>query len=46
MFKGVIIDKYKVLGVISVQVLEGKIIFEVENEKIEMFKGVLISLEV
>ncbi len=27
------------------QVLEGKIIFEVENEKIEMPKGALISLE-
>ncbi|UOS00749.1 cupin domain-containing protein [Helicobacter pylori] len=43
--KGAIIDKHKAPGAISVQVLEGKIIFEVENEKIEMPKGVLISLE-
>ncbi len=43
--KGAIIDKHKAPGAISVQVLEGKIIFEVENEKIEMPKGALISLE-
>ncbi len=43
--KGAIIDKHKAPGAISVQVLEGKIIFEVENEKIEMSKGALISLE-
>ncbi|GAA8085585.1 cupin domain-containing protein [Helicobacter pylori] len=43
--KGAIMDKHKAPGAISVQVLEGKIIFEVENEKIEMPKGVLISLE-
>ncbi|WP_100983933.1 cupin domain-containing protein [Helicobacter pylori] len=44
--KGAILDKHKAPGAISVQVLEGKIIFEVENEKIEMPKGALISLEV
>lgn len=38
-------DKHKAPGAISVQVLEGKIVFEVENEKIEMPKGALISLE-
>ncbi|UOR92299.1 cupin domain-containing protein [Helicobacter pylori] len=43
--KGAILDKHKAPGAISVQVLEGKIIFEVENEKIEMHKGALISLE-
>ncbi len=43
--KGAIIDKHKAPGAISVQVLEGKIIFEVESEKIEMPKGALISLE-
>ncbi len=43
--KGAIIDKHKAPGSISVQVLEGKIIFEAKNEKIEMPKGVLISLE-
>lgn len=43
--KGAILDKHKAPGAISVQVLEGKIIFEVENEKIEMSKGALISLE-
>ncbi len=43
--KGAILDKHKALGAISVQVLEGKIIFEAENEKIEMPKGALISLE-
>ncbi len=43
--KGAIIDKHKAPGSISVQVLEGKIIFEAENEKIEMHKGALISLE-
>ncbi|MGN8525701.1 cupin domain-containing protein [Helicobacter pylori] len=43
--KGVAMDKHKAPGAISVQVLEGKIIFEVENEKIEMPKGALISLE-
>ncbi len=43
--KGAIMDKHKAPGAISVQVLEGKIIFEVENEKIEMSKGALISLE-
>ncbi|GHQ10194.1 hypothetical protein VN1212_12220 [Helicobacter pylori] len=43
--KGAILDKHKAPGAISVQVLEGKIIFEAENEKIEMPKGALISLE-
>ncbi|NHA57863.1 cupin domain-containing protein [Helicobacter pylori] len=43
--KGAVMDKHKAPGAISVQVLEGKIIFEVENEKIEMPKGALISLE-
>ncbi len=43
--KGANIDKHKAPGAISVQVLEGKIIFEAENEKIEMPKGALISLE-
>ncbi|GAA9305355.1 cupin domain-containing protein [Helicobacter pylori] len=43
--KGAIIDKHKAPGAISVQVLEGKIIFEAKNEKIEMPKGALISLE-
>ncbi len=43
--KGAIMDKHKAPGAISVQVLEGKIIFEAENEKIEMHKGALISLE-
>ncbi len=43
--KGAIMDKHKAPGAISVQVLEGKIIFEAENEKIEMLKGALISLE-
>ncbi|GAA7888000.1 cupin domain-containing protein [Helicobacter pylori] len=43
--KGAILDKHKAPGAISVQVLEGKIIFEAENEKIEMHKGALISLE-
>ncbi|MCQ2679753.1 cupin domain-containing protein [Helicobacter pylori] len=43
--KGSVMDKHKAPGAISVQVLEGKIIFEVENEKIEMPKGALISLE-
>ncbi len=43
--KGAIMDKHKAPGAISVQVLEGKIIFEIENEKIEMHKGALISLE-
>ncbi|GAA9349215.1 cupin domain-containing protein [Helicobacter pylori] len=43
--KGAILDKHKAPGAISVQVLEGKIIFEAENEKIEMLKGALISLE-
>lgn len=43
--KGAIMDKHKASGAISVQVLEGKIIFEAENEKIEMPKGALISLE-
>ncbi len=43
--KGAIMDKHKAPGSISVQVLEGKIIFEAENEKIEMLKGALISLE-
>ncbi|WRD88876.1 cupin domain-containing protein [Helicobacter pylori] len=43
--KGAIMDKHKALGAISVQVLEGKIIFEAENKKIEMPKGALISLE-
>ncbi|GAA7208979.1 cupin domain-containing protein [Helicobacter pylori] len=43
--KGAILNKHKAPGAISVQVLEGKIIFEVENEKIEMSKGALISLE-
>ncbi len=43
--KGAIIDKHKAPGSISVQVLEGKIIFEAKNEKIEMLKGALISLE-
>ncbi|WQR69836.1 cupin domain-containing protein [Helicobacter pylori] len=43
--KGAVMDKHKALGAISVQVLEGKIIFEVESEKIEMPKGALISLE-
>ncbi|GAA8668101.1 cupin domain-containing protein [Helicobacter pylori] len=42
---GAILDKHKAPGAISVQVLEGKIIFEAENEKIEMPKGALISLE-
>ncbi|MFP6307454.1 cupin domain-containing protein [Helicobacter pylori] len=45
MHKGAVMDKHKAPGAISVQVLEGKIIFEVENEKIEMPKGALISLE-
>lgn len=43
--KGAVIDKHKAPGAISVQVLEGKIIFEIENKKIEMPKGALISLE-
>ncbi|GAA7657835.1 cupin domain-containing protein [Helicobacter pylori] len=43
--KGAILDKHKAPGAISVQVLEGKIIFEAKNEKIEMPKGALISLE-
>ncbi|MFP6159830.1 cupin domain-containing protein [Helicobacter pylori] len=43
--KGAVMDKHKAPGAISVQVLEGKIIFEAENEKIEMPKGALISLE-
>ncbi|GAA7493868.1 cupin domain-containing protein [Helicobacter pylori] len=43
--KGAIIDKHKAPGAISVQVLEGKIVFEVGDEKIEMPKGALISLE-
>ncbi|QEF22458.1 cupin domain-containing protein [Helicobacter pylori] len=43
--KGAIMDKHKAPGAISVQVLEGKIVFEVGDEKIEMPKGVLISLE-
>ncbi|TPH39700.1 cupin domain-containing protein [Helicobacter pylori] len=43
--KGTILDKHKAPGAISVQVLEGKIIFEVGDEKIEMSKGALISLE-
>ncbi|OOC24939.1 cupin domain-containing protein [Helicobacter pylori] len=43
--KGAVIDKHKAPGAISVQVLEGKIIFEAKNEKIEMPKGALISLE-
>ncbi|WP_101023954.1 cupin domain-containing protein [Helicobacter pylori] len=43
--KGAIIDKHKAPGAISVQVLEGKIIFEAKNEKIEMPKGALVSLE-
>ncbi|GAA8709171.1 cupin domain-containing protein [Helicobacter pylori] len=43
--KGAIIDKHKAPGAISVQVLEGKIIFEAKNERIEMPKGSLISLE-
>ncbi len=38
-------DKHNGPGARSVQVPEGKIIFEVENEKIEMPKGALISLE-
>lgn len=42
---GAVMDKHKAPWAISVQVLEGKIIFEVENEKIEMPKGALISLE-
>ncbi|WP_120875807.1 cupin domain-containing protein [Helicobacter pylori] len=43
--KGAVMDKHKAPGAISVQVLEGKIIFEAKNEKIEMHKGALISLE-
>ncbi|WQW13009.1 cupin domain-containing protein [Helicobacter pylori] len=43
--KGAVMDKHKAPGAISVQVLEGKIIFEVGDEKIEMPKGALISLE-
>ncbi|MGL2564201.1 cupin domain-containing protein [Helicobacter pylori] len=43
--KGAVMDKHKAPGAISVQVLEGKIVFEVENQKIEMPKGALISLE-
>ncbi len=43
--KGTVMDKHKAPGAISVQVLEGKIIFEVGDEKIEMPKGALISLE-
>ncbi len=43
--KGAVMDKHKAPGAISVQVLEGKIVFEVENEKVEMPKGALISLE-
>ncbi|MFP5983546.1 cupin domain-containing protein [Helicobacter pylori] len=43
--KGTILDKHKAPGAISVQVLEGKIVFEVGDEKIEMPKGALISLE-
>ncbi|GAA8472685.1 hypothetical protein KKKH26_14580 [Helicobacter pylori] len=37
--KGAILDKHKAPGAISVQVLEGKIVFEVGDEKIEMPKG-------
>ncbi|MBM0611317.1 cupin domain-containing protein [Helicobacter pylori] len=43
--KGAVMDKHKAPGAISVQVLEGKIVFEVGDEKIEMPKGALISLE-
>ncbi|WP_101007215.1 cupin domain-containing protein [Helicobacter pylori] len=43
--KGAVMDKHKAPGAISVQVLEGKIIFEVGDEKIEMPKGALIGLE-
>ncbi|WRG18812.1 cupin domain-containing protein [Helicobacter pylori] len=43
--KGAVMDKHKASGAISVQVLEGKIVFEVGDEKIEMPKGALISLE-
>ncbi len=43
--KGAVMDKHKATGAISVQVLEGKIVFEVGDEKIEMPKGALISLE-
>ncbi|GAA7651954.1 cupin domain-containing protein [Helicobacter pylori] len=43
--KGAIIDKHKAPGAISVQVLEGKIIFEAKNEKVEIPKGALVSLE-
>ncbi|PUD89779.1 cupin domain-containing protein [Helicobacter pylori] len=43
--KGAVMDKHKAPGAISVQVLEGKIVFEVGDEKIEMSKGALISLE-
>ncbi|GAA7864164.1 cupin domain-containing protein [Helicobacter pylori] len=43
--KGAVMDKHKASGAISVQVLEGKIVFEVGDEKIEMPKGSLISLE-
>ncbi|WP_104748785.1 cupin domain-containing protein [Helicobacter cetorum] len=43
--KGVVMDKHQAPGAISVQVLEGKIWFEVENEKFEMLKGALISLD-
>ncbi|WP_187916171.1 cupin domain-containing protein [Helicobacter pylori] len=45
MSKGAVMDKHKAPGAISVQVLEGKIVFEVGDEKIEMPKGALISLE-
>ncbi|MFP6313285.1 cupin domain-containing protein [Helicobacter pylori] len=43
--KGDVMDKHKAPGAISVQVLEGKIVFEVGDEKIEMPKGALISIE-
>ncbi|MCQ2658261.1 cupin domain-containing protein [Helicobacter pylori] len=43
--KGAVMDKHKAPGAISVHVLEGKIVFEVGDEKIEMPKGALISLE-
>ncbi|MGL2333415.1 cupin domain-containing protein [Helicobacter pylori] len=43
--KGAVMDKHKAPGAISVQVLEGKIVFEVGDEKMEMPKGALISLE-
>ncbi|AFI04742.1 hypothetical protein [Helicobacter cetorum] len=43
--KGVVMDKHQAPGAISVQVLKGKIWFEVENHKHEMTEGCLISLD-